>query len=213
MKDSERDYTWWLVGGAGDPDLEHLAEAVGSSDWAVFAGRDDDPDAPPVVALKLANSADGRKICTAMIVGFNEGYPIVVRGHGGFNAPPAEVTSRALRQIPVAELIGRAVNSEKAPPHHAAVRELVLGRLPSTESPKRAPGPKGHPDEHFEMVAAMYREALKAAPRRPMIWLADRLNADRTTVARWVQRARDKGFLGESQPGKAGETRSERNGS
>lgn len=207
MADGQRSQSSWLIHGSDDGDLAHLAETIASNDWAVFSGEDSDPEAPPVVALRLSESSDGRKICTGLLVGLNEAYAVMDGDHqrGGYFASPAEVTSRALRAIPVAELIGRAVMDHKAPAQHSAVRDLVLGRLPDSGGVRRSPGPKGHPDEHFRMVAEMYRQALQAAPRRPVVWMTEQLNADRTTVARWIQRARDKGFLDQAQPGKAGE--------
>lgn len=202
MADEPRPLQWWILSPDDrDGDLRDLLAAIEKRDWAVFAGGELPAEVPPV-ALHIANSADGRKVCTALIVGLNEAYPL---GNNEFGAP-TEVTSRALRAVPIAELISRAVHDERAPDHHAGFRRMVLDRMPDTSGVRRAPGPKGHPDEHFEMVAAVYRAALTAAPRRPMSWLADQFpEVDRSTVARWLQRARDKGYLGEAQPGRAGE--------
>ena len=66
------------------------------------------------------------------------------------------------------------------------------------------PGPKGYPDDHFELVAAAYQRALIEYPRSTFKALATQLHASEATVRRWVQRAQDKGFIGESTPGKAG---------
>lgn len=203
MEDDLRGSHWWLLHEVGSPDFENLVSVVSASDWAVFQGRDDDPDAEPPVALKLARSSDGRMICTAMIVGLNEAYPVVIDGRGGYQATPVEVTSRALRKIPVAELIGRAMRSADAP----GWGDLVKRRVPKVRAVQRSPGPKGHPDEHFREVADAYREALLAEPRRPMAWMQRHYHADRTTIARWVKRARDMGYLGEADPGKAGDRR------
>jgi transposase-like protein len=82
----------------------------------------------------------------------------------------------------------------------------ILGRTEPCKGPQARPGPKGHPPEHYERVAAAYRQALISHPRSPMRALAEQLHASDATVRRWVQRARDKGLLGPSVPGKAGET-------
>jgi hypothetical protein len=69
------------------------------------------------------------------------------------------------------------------------------------------PGPKGHDDEYFKRVAEDYRRALIARPRAPVQMLLE-LYEDRfseATIRRWLQRARDKGYLGAAPPGKAGE--------
>lgn len=208
----DRDQQWWILSPDDswpdkDGDLDRLVKAVEDRDWAVFA---DDPASPgtPPVALALSESTDGRKICVGMIVGLNEAYP-TGDGRGSFGVT-TEVTSRALRGIPVAELIGRAVRDDRAPERHSHFRNIVLARMPKSEGVRLAPGPRGHPDEHFRLLADRYREALETEPGRPMAWLAEQYpEVDRSTVARWVQRARDKGYLGDSQAGRAGEVTGE----
>ena len=208
MTSSEnRDVHWWLA-TEDDDDLVHLAEAVRSSDWVVFAsGNEHDPNAAPPVALKLSNSADGRKICTGMIVGLNEAYPIVTNGRGSYDAPPVEVTSRALRRIPVAELIGRAVHAEGAPDQSRVGARVRPGKSPAkTPGVRRSPGPKGHPGTTFPDGGRPVPACAQREPASPDgLAQKEQLHADRTTVARWVKRARDMGFLGDSQPGRAGE--------
>jgi hypothetical protein len=196
----DRPWLWWNF-STPDDELDPLVEQVRQRDWAVFEGSHLDPEQPPPVALAMAKSSDGRMICTGLIVGLNEAYPL---GNGEWGKP-IEVTSRALRRIPVAELIGRAVTQDPISDHHAPLRRKVLSRSPESMSVRRAPGPKGHPDEHFRWVADQYRKALEANPRAPMAWLDERIDVDRSTITRWVQRARDKGFLGKSTPGRAGE--------
>ncbi|EWT05058.1 hypothetical protein N864_07625 [Intrasporangium chromatireducens Q5-1] len=197
MDEELRPYSWWLIA----PDDDHLGpvvEAVRQHDWVVFAGEEDDPSAAPPVALTLSKTADGRMVCTGMIIGLSQAHP----GHVG----PLEITSRDLRRIPVAELVGRAIYADQAPEHHAPARRRAIAGAPESLTLKRNPGPKGHPDKHFQQVAEMYRRALEESPRAPIVWLTKELHADRSTVARWLRRARDKGFLGEATPGRAGES-------
>lgn len=188
-----RPYSWWLI-APDDDDLKPLVESVARSDWVAFAGDEEDPHRVPPVYLQISKAADGRKICTGLIVG--------MLGQGG----AVEVNSRTLRGIPISELIGRATHADKAPAHHSWARDWVVSRAPDVPTVKRNPGPKGHPIEHFEAVAEMYRRALVESPRAPIVWLTRELHADRSTVTRWLKRARVEGFLGEATPGKAGET-------
>jgi lipocalin len=55
-----------------------------------------------------------------------------------------------------------------------------------------------------------YRAALEAEPRAPTKWLAERMYVSLPTARRWIQRARDLGYLGASIPGKAGERKGKR---
>jgi hypothetical protein len=172
------------------------------------------------VLVRLGRSLEGRLVATGLIVGPGEG---------------GELTARSLRAIPLAQIVATLANLiaayqddpedipdvvwEASPEEvsrgahrqtyrslEALVSDLVLFRAETYEGPRARPGPKGHPPEHFERVATAYREALIAHPRAPMKALAEQLHASDATVRRWVQRARDKGLLGSSVPGKAGET-------
>ncbi len=191
-----RDANWWIF---REEVADDLLAAASSYDWAVFSNGRQDTDAPPPVALAIGRSADGRLICTGMLIGLNEAYPL---GNNRFGEP-MEVTSRDLRGIPVAELIGKAVHA--APAHHELGARFAEARARDLAAVRRSPGPKGHPDEHFQWVADMYRRALEARPDAPVVWLTEQLDRDRSTVNRWLQRARDKGYLGEATPGRAGE--------
>lgn len=187
---TDRTTVYWYP--AGDTDLPAWITA---RDWVQIEGNERDPDAPLPVFLNLAKSSDGRTICAGMIVG----------KLAPFSAGPSEVTSRALRAIPISDLIETAISSGELPDSYgAAVRALVEG-APRVAVPKRRPGPNGLSDEYLKMVAAYYRASLEAAPGRPMQWLVEQLDRSEATVRRHVQRARDKGFLGASTPGKAGE--------
>ncbi len=207
MADSSeaRPFNWWVWGQDGDEnDMGRLTREIAAHPWAVFSAEDDALDTPPV-AVCLGRSADGDLICTGLIVGLSQAYP-----HGAgkrHKRPDVEVTSRSLRGVPVAELIGRAIPMARGEQNNMPewMVERILGRVPDLPQVKRNPGPKGHGDEHFRNVAAWYRRAVDEHPRAPMKWLAEQLHADRATVNRWVQRARDKGYLGEAIPGRAGE--------
>lgn len=64
-------------------------------------------------------------------------------------------------------------------------------------------------DEHLKMVRDEYRLIVKkASTYAPTEALALKLNVSRSTAARWVSQARERGLLGRATPGKAGEAES-----
>lgn len=187
---SEREWALWYP--AGDA---RLAGWFSQLDWVSMEGGQADPDAPLPVMLNLAKGADGRIVCRALVVGAISPYS------GG----PREVTSRSLRQIPVAELIEGAIASGQMPGGYGQVVRDLLDKADTLTVPKRRPGPNGISDEYLRMVAEMYRTAVEVKPTAPIQWMTVQLDRSEATVRRHVQRARDKGFLGGAIPGKAGE--------
>jgi hypothetical protein len=176
-------------------DLEH--------NWISFA----DGNLPFPVLISLGRAPDGRLIITGLLIA-NLDIPPVYDDAAPewFRSKPVEITSRSLRDLPLAELLGSVDALRDDPEGKALFRRLfaLADDLPPT-FPRRRPGPKGHPREHFEQVAQAYRIALARAPRAPVKTLAEQMNASDATVRRWIQRARDMGLLGPSTPGKAGE--------
>ena len=59
-------------------------------------------------------------------------------------------------------------------------------------------------DDKLRRLADLYRTAL-ANGDPPTQTAADALGVPRSTVARWVAKARERGLLGAATPGKAGE--------
>lgn len=172
---------------SGDSDIAKLARDT----WITVRHSDQD------VTVRVGQAGDGRYIITGVILGLDG---------------PREITARGLRSIPLADLLTtltrEAAKARRGEP--MSVRSLALA-LPGLlaepyERPKVRPGPKGWPPEHFERVAQAYRGALQRTPRSPIRTLKKELNASEPTIRRWLQRCRDMGLLGESQPGKAGET-------
>jgi hypothetical protein len=160
-------------------------------------------DRTPIL-VELATSPEGTLVCTGLVV-------------GAFTQE--EITARDLREIRLGEILtdlGIAVTNQKkskAIRNPEELRRITIGdQLEDAVSwvvkpTKLRPGPHGHPREHFEGVATAYRAALVWSPGRPIKTLAEQYHASEATVRRWVQRARDMGLLGESVPGKAGETK------
>ncbi len=69
---------------------------------------------------------------------------------------------------------------------------------------KRRPGRKGHEPEFYEQVAKRYLELLSQGVRSPTQTIAHETNYSRDTVAGWVGRARQLGFLPPARRGRAG---------
>lgn len=129
------------------------------------------------------------------------------------------VGGEMLRRIPVARLLRMAVT--------AAARKLEPKRegepdpdepwvrdMPSTERmefyrdyAKGARAPRRGSlltDENLRQVAELYRAAIKRGDP-PTQMVAEAMHVARSTAARWVGKARERGFLGPSMRGRAGE--------
>jgi hypothetical protein len=160
------------------------------------AARSGQPPLPRRVLMRIAKAPDGRLICTGLVL-------------GAFDDD--EITARTYRRLPLIEFLTEAARWSERQPDLA--RQVFGGELPRRGGARVRPGPKGHDDKHFKLVAGLYRRALLSRPRAPVQMLLELINEGRepggewseATVRRWLQRARDKGFLREAQAGKAGE--------
>jgi hypothetical protein len=93
--------------------------------------------------------------------------------------PAAELTSRRLRAVP---MIG-------------TLADLARGWLdmePVRVTATRRRGRKGHPGEFWQQIAELHRQAVKAAPRKHVVWLRAHLPAkhrevSEDTLRRWVR--------------------------
>ncbi len=63
---------------------------------------------------------------------------------------------------------------------------------------------RGHrrPDDFYKQVASWYREALRAR-EKPTPYIQAKAKVERSTAASWIQTARKKGFLRDTQRGRA----------
>lgn len=103
---------------------------------------------------------------------------VLVRATNG-----GEVTSEALRSIPVAKIL----------------RDGLMGALQAVMALSFAPPPgdigkAGPTTETLQWVARIYRLALLVGDA-PAQAVASALNVPRSTASRWATRARDRGFL------------------
>lgn len=180
-----------IIWGGGNASL--VAEAQDLSSY--LAGREIDgagwhwvhwPAVPFPVLMQLGRAADGRMVCTGLVLG---------------GTATNEVTATGLRALPLGLLLdefGRFV---------PGVRDSAT----TFQRPTRL-GPHGIPRERFVEVAELYRQALEARPSAPVRWVSETLigysgkpGVPESTVRRYLQRCRDLGLLGPSIPGKAGE--------
>jgi hypothetical protein len=171
--------------------------------WVAFAGD----SLPFPVLMSLGRAQDGRLIITGLLIA-NLDIPAVYDEDAPdwFSSKPVEITSRSLRELPLAGLLNSVAALRDDAEGKALFRRLfgLADDLPASFQ-RRRPGPKGLPREHFEQVAQAYRVALAQSPRAPVKTLAKQMNTSEATLRRWIQRARDMGLLGPSAPGKAGE--------
>jgi hypothetical protein len=59
----------------------------------------------------------------------------------------------------------------------------------------RRPGRRGHPDEFYRQIAARYVAVRAAGVRNPRVKMADEMHVSVHTVAGWIERARELGYL------------------
>jgi hypothetical protein len=117
----------------------------------------------------------------------------------------AEITGGLLRKVPVAQLMREALKASAN-----EVQLLPGGGLKvevgfSGEHEIRAPRSGSRlTDEQLERVAETYREAEQRG-HAPTQAVADQFHLARSTAARWVSKARERGMLGPAVRGRGGE--------
>jgi hypothetical protein len=160
--------------------------------WWRLVGK---PGLPFDIKIRVGRMPDGRLACTGLRLGDEEGEP------------KPEITVRALRALNLPDILKATADAIFA--SDPAFSQALLGyRLGDATAPKiirSRPRPQKYDRAHFERIADLYREALLRDPGSPYAYLMQHEDKSLSTVRRWVQRARDKGLLGEAIPGKAGE--------
>lgn len=177
------------------------------------------------VQIRVGKSEDGRLICTGLKLGtLDGGNEVVVADQEGRELPiheawgttadrEWEVTARSLRGVHLPEILELVamVDTVQSPDSQALFfratgrAKVTEGFIPPFEGQRTPRGPRGYTREHWETVAATYREALLKRPRNPHAYIAKHLYTSEPTARRWVMKCRDLGLLGEAQAGKAGE--------
>ena len=107
------------------------------------------------------------------------------------------LTGEMLRQIPVAEIVRRAVSDslDQLKPSRDGGFSIVLGAA----RPPKPTGRTGPSDDLLRHVAFVYRVALLAGDA-PTEAVAKEVGIPRATAGRWIASAREKGFLIASAP-------------
>jgi hypothetical protein len=117
-------------------------------------------------------------------------------GPGEDDGAPGPVTSTALRQLPISDILASAMHSGLIPPYDVEV------------PPKREPRPSGRApltDALIREVAEVYlRETAPGKPRGALQRVAEHFDKPLPTASRWVQRARADGWLGPAVTGREG---------
>lgn len=119
-----------------------------------------------------------------------KGRRMVVRS---IRTTSGEITSEALRQVPVARILSLGVTS-------------LVGTMNLAGSNLAAAKEEGPTEETLKLVARIYRLA-HLGGEKPTQAVADLLGVPRSTAARWVQQSRGEGFLGPTKERKAGQLR------
>jgi hypothetical protein len=111
--------------------------------------------------------------------------PLVAGSRGG-----PEVTGEGIRAIPVRSIVSAGASDVSPKTFQGPIKADTFKRVN---------------DDALRLVTDVYRSAILAG-NPPTQAVAHHLFFEvRSTAARWVMRARERGFLGPAEPGRAGE--------
>ena len=119
-----------------------------------------------------------------------EGKRMVVRS---IRTTRGEITSEALREVPVTRILSNGLVSLVA----------IMNFAGRNFAAAKAEGPT---DSTLKLVATIYRFA-SLGGEKPTQAVVELLEIPRSTAARWVQQSRRRGFLGPTEERKAGQLR------
>jgi hypothetical protein len=127
--------------------------------------------------------------------------PVPVAGGAGFRRVPASLP----RQIPLAKLMEQAakaaVAGRKIQSAGSTSRTAKMRRDVTLFERRRKAGRRPlYDDDHFRAVADAYRESRTTHPTEDV---AGRFHVTRSAAAKWVARARDKGYHPPAKRGRA----------
>lgn len=113
--------------------------------------------------------------------------------------PAQPVTTEALRRVKVTDFVLLALLRD------GRIRDLPNpgGREPWGRTPPDGLADEGPTDRVLRWVAHLYRLAL-AVEAKPTKAVQESFGLSRATTGRWIAAARDRGYLGATEPGKAG---------
>ena len=191
--------TWGFVFRTSEPDEEPTED----DHWVgvippFLEGSKTERLIPYGIRIRVEVDREHRLVCTGMRLG---GPPV---GGSPDSEETVELTTRGLREIRINEILAQLGQEPLKPP-------WLLGELGGTSASEgpashlldsRALGRRGHPHEHYQKVAEIYRAS---GAIKPVKRIAEHFVVEDATARRYVRRARELGFLGLAIPGKAGE--------
>jgi hypothetical protein len=167
---------------------------------------------PTGARLQLFNEAEGAEPSMEIEVDF-AGLPVEV--HAVHVRARERLTGAALQRLPwarylaAADAIARVADAigggsvgqfQEAARRGARATGASLGEEPVSARPGRKP----LPDEHYREIAERYLALRRQGSTNPVAALAKERNENRNTVAAKVRKARERGYLLEGRPGRAG---------
>lgn len=192
--------SWGFIFPTVAPGEEH------DSDWHRWIGvlSPMDPNDPTRrilpygMRIRVTVDADRRLVCTGVRLG---GYAL---GDSPDSGTEVEVTAASLREIRLTEILEQLREWTGLPDWMLA--GLGISAAIGTRAPepmdRRPVGRRGHPDSFYQEVAGLYRAA---GAVKPVKRIAEHYVVAPATAKGYVRRARERGFLGGSILGKAGE--------
>jgi hypothetical protein len=118
-------------------------------------------------------------------------------------APSIKGSSRVLVPAHVIRRgVGPASGTDKRAEELLAILHEV--ELPMDSSKRRGGRPPVYGDEHYREVARIYSQAWRKGDRHPTLTVATKYTVARSTAAKWVSTARQRGFLGPTPARRAG---------
>jgi len=124
-------------------------------------------------ALGVRDAAEDDEPTVVIYVTLDKGKATRLDFHA---ADVTELTAKWIRDLPLGDVIRNAVSANEA-----TVRRTPI---------ERRKGPHGYDQEHYEKVAAVYRQGQQLRPRSPLSYVAEALDAPPSTVRRWIAECR-----------------------
>lgn len=168
---------------------------------------------PYRIEIHLAD-IQGRIECVGLLIGHLADWPPDKVPYNLLEYTPQPIPASLLRQIPLLDLIEESIEIQEGKFAHWAATDPAEWLKGHQDTPEWAAeaiasinargdrrGRKGHPPQHFVEVAAVYRSAyrLREAPTQAV---ANHWSVSKSTAAKWVAKARDRGLLPETSRGK-----------
>jgi hypothetical protein len=205
---------------------EEQTPLPGLTIWAVSDGRPPVEIAPGVSVPRLYRVRLDEKTfpeCEVLVEVLEGGRAVCRHLRVTARSPNETIDWKTLRRIPIDRLMtetlglvaeasidvgGRTLRIAPGSLAPGEGREALLRQVREKLKPAKTGGRPPLSDDHLEEVARVYR----SAPQTPAKFVEEYFNRDgyvsRSTISRWIRRARDAGHLGQAIPRKPGEVSS-----